>query len=210
MGAQQRRTEEEENAILMRLEREYHAEEASRKDAMDDAMAMHDHVMSDEDVLAELNALESNLHEEEKMHQLRAKQETMMDSEKQRSSVDAELEQSLRKEKEEFEKYEALLKIKKRDEKNDKKLEREANAAEKAHQEFQDTIAKNMHEHMHGNDENAVIEAERNIQAIHDEEMKLQEEYRQQKMEREQNEHDEYMRQKELEQKTIDLLLGRN
>merc|ERR1712187_292950 len=113
MGAQQRRTEEEENAILMRLEREYHAEEASRKAAMDDAMAMHNHVMSDEDVLAELNALESNLHEEEKQHQLRAKQEKL-DSEKQQSSVDAELEQSLRKEKEEFEKYEELLKIKKR------------------------------------------------------------------------------------------------
>merc|ERR1712014_191413 len=150
-----------------------------------------------------------NLHEEEKKHQLRAKQETMK-AERQQSSIDSELEESLRKEKEEFEKYEELLKIKKRDETNDKKLSIEANAAEKAHQEFQDTIAKNMHEHMHGNDENAVIEAERNIQAIHDEEMKLQEEYRQQKMEREQNEHDEYMRQKELEQKTIDLLLGRN
>merc|ERR1712014_212196 len=147
--------------------------------------------------------------EEEKKHQLRAKQETMK-AEQQQSSVDAELEESLRKQREEFEKYEELLKIKKRDEKNDKKLIVEANAAEKAHKEFQDTIAKNMHEHMHGNDENAVIEAERNIQAIHDEEMKLQEEYRQQKMEREQNEHDEYMRQKELEQKTIDLLLGRN
>merc|ERR1712014_318974 len=145
-SAQQRRTEEEENAILMRLERDYHAEEASRKDAMDDAMAMHDHVMSDEDVLAELNALESNLHEEEKKHRLRAKQEKM-DAEQQQSSVDAELEQSLRKQKEEFEKYEALLKIKKRDEKNDKKLAREANAAEKAHQEFQDTFAKNTHTH---------------------------------------------------------------
>merc|ERR1712048_1545487 len=115
----------------------------------------------------------------------------------------------LRKQKEELEKYEALLSIKKRDEANDKKLSIEANAAEKAHQELQDTIAKNMHEHMHGNDENAVIEAERNIQAIHDEEMKLQEEYRQQKMEREQSEHEAYMRQKEHEQRTIDLLLGR-
>jgi len=61
--------------MLMELQKEYHLEEESRKEAMEDAMAMHNRILSDEDALAEMHELDSSLHEEEQKHQLRAKKE---------------------------------------------------------------------------------------------------------------------------------------
>merc|ERR1719436_1959698 len=63
--------EEEENELLMKLEKEYLLEEGSRKDAMEDAMAMHNQILSDEAALAEMHELDSSLQEEEQQHQLR-------------------------------------------------------------------------------------------------------------------------------------------
>merc|ERR1719436_2371435 len=66
-----RAEEEEENELLMKLEKEYHLEEGSRKDAMEDAIAMHNQILSDEAALAEMHELDSSLQEEEQQHQLR-------------------------------------------------------------------------------------------------------------------------------------------
>merc|ERR1712119_234858 len=103
-----RRTEVEENEMLMELEKEYHLEEESRKEAMEDAMAMHNRILSDEDALAEMHELDSSLQEEEQQHQLRAKEEAS--EEEKKSLFDyLGLEESLRKNKDEFEKYQDKL-----------------------------------------------------------------------------------------------------
>jgi hypothetical protein len=201
-----RRTEEEEeNELLMKLEKEYHLEEGSRKDAMEDAMAMHNRILSDEDALAEMHELDSSLQEEEQQHQLRAKEEAS--EEEKKSLFDyLGLEESLRKNKDEFEKYQdKLLEIKKRDE----KLIRDVDEAMKQEEELKDATDQSMHEHMHGNDEFSAMIDEQSIQNIHEEEMKLQEEYHLEKMGQEQKSQEEYLRRIELEQQTLDLLLGR-
>merc|ERR1712157_187768 len=151
-------------------------------EAMEDAMAMHNRILSDEDALAEMHELDSSLHEEEQKHQLRAKKEA---AEKRESFfVDLELEESLRKHREEFEKHQKeLLEIKKRDEADDEKLIQRAEEAMKQEKELKDAIDQNMHEHMHGNDESSVRMDEQNVQNIREEEMKLQEEYHREKME---------------------------
>merc|ERR1719284_2075416 len=49
--------EEDENELLMKLEKEYHLEEGSRKEAMEDAMAMHNRILSDEDAMEDAMAM---------------------------------------------------------------------------------------------------------------------------------------------------------
>merc|ERR1711862_167149 len=127
--------------------------------------------------------------------------------------AELEIEQSLQKEREELDKYEYDLKMTKQDEINDNQLIQDAEDAFKVHQELVETIEHNMKEHMHGNDENSVLEVEQKILNSHEEEMKLQQDGKEctkEKMEREQREYDEYVRQQEeLEQKAMDLLSGR-
>jgi len=210
-SVQSRRAEEEkDNDLLMKLEKEYHLEEESRKEAMEHAMAMHNHVMLNEDALAEMNELVSSLNEEERQHQLRAKEEDNEKKERMESLVveNNDMEKLLRKEKEEYQKYKnELVEIKTRDQKRNQKLIRDADEETKKQQELKDATDSYMHEHMHGNDENSVIVDEQNIQNLHNEEMKLQEEYHKNKMEEEQKLQDEYLRRMELEQATtLDLL----
>lgn len=209
--------EEEEDAMLLKLEQEYHLEEQYRKLAIDDAMAMHNHVVSDEDALAEMYSLESLIHEEEQQFQEEEEQKKKIAEQQQQESLvrDAELEieKSLREEQEELDRYEYDLKMKKQDEINDNQLIRDAEDASKVHQELVETIEQNMKEHMRGNDENSALEDEQKIQISHEEELKLQQEDQEctkEKMEREQKEYEEYVRQQEeLEQKTMDQLVGR-
>jgi len=198
-----RRKEEEENELLNKLEKEYHLEEQSRKEAMEDAMAMHNQILSDEDALAEMHELVSSLHEEEQQHQLRAKEETSTEEKPQSSLVDPELEESIQKQKEEFENYQdKLLEVKKRDE----QLLRDVEEAMNQEQELKDKTDQEMYEHMHGNDESSAMIDEQSIQNSHEEEMKLQEEYHREKMEKEQKLQEEYLHQIEQEQQTLDLL----
>merc|ERR1712183_430752 len=198
--------EEEENELLNNLEKEYHEyhlEEQSRKEAMEDAMAMHNQILSDEDALAEMHGLVSSLHEEEQQHQLRAKEETSTEEKTESSLVDPELEESIQKQKEEFANYQdKLLEVKKRDE----QLLRDVEEAMNQEQELKDKTDQEMHEHMHGNDESSAMIDEQSIQNSHEEEMKLQEEYHREKMEKEQKLQEEYLRQIEQEQQTLDLL----
>lgn len=198
-----RRTEEEENELLNKLEKEYHLEEQSRKEAMEDAMVMHNRILSDEDALAEMHGLVSSLNEEEQQHQLRAKEETSTEEKTQSSLVDPQLEESIRKQKDEFANYQdKLLEVKKRDE----QLLRDVEETMNQEQELKDKIDQERHEHMHGNDESSVMIDEQSIQNNHEEEMKLQEEYHREKMENEQKLQEEYLRQIEQEQQTLDLL----
>merc|ERR1712227_707589 len=165
---------------------------------------MGNRILSDEDALAEMYELDSTLREEEQQHQLRAKEDAA--KEKQSLFVDLELEESLRKHEDEYEKYQdKLIETKKRDE----KLIRDADEATKQEQELKDAIDQGMHEHMHGNDEFSAMIDEQSVQNLHEEEMKLQEECHREKLEQEQKSQEEYLRRIELEQQTLDLLLGR-
>merc|ERR1719333_842346 len=140
-----RRTEEEENELLNKLEKEYHLEEQSRKEAMEDAMAMHNQILSDEDALAEMHELVLSLHEEEQQHQLRSKEETSTEEKPQSLLVDPELEESIQKQKEEFENYQdKLLEVKKRDE----QLLRDVEEAMNQEQELKDKTDLEMYEQL--------------------------------------------------------------
>merc|ERR1712224_731458 len=146
--------EEEENELLNKLEKDYHLGEQSRKEAMEDAMAMHNQILSDEDALAEMHELVSSLHEEEQQHQLRSEEETSTEEKPQSSLVDPELEESIQKQKEEFENYQdKLLEVKKRDE----QLLRDVEEAMNQEQELKDKTDLEMYEHMHGNDESSAM-----------------------------------------------------
>merc|ERR1719464_1494580 len=68
-------TEKEEDEILLKMEKEYHLEQASKQKAHENAMIAHNKIGSDEEVLQQMQELEASLHEEEKQHQQRAKEE---------------------------------------------------------------------------------------------------------------------------------------
>merc|ERR1711935_625424 len=141
--------------------------------------------------------------EEEQQHQLRAKEETSTEEKTQSSLVDPQLEESIRKQKDEFANYQdKLLEVKKRDE----QLLRDVEETMNQEQELKYKIDQERHEHMHGNDESSVMIDEQSIQNNHEEEMKLQEEYHREKIENEQKLQEEYLRQIEQEQQTLDLL----
>merc|ERR1712224_778309 len=138
-----------------------------------------------------------------RQHQLRSKEETSTEEKPQSSLVDPELEESIQKQKEEFENYQdKLIEVKKRDE----QLLRDVEEAMNQEQELKDKTDQEMYEHMHGNDESSAMIDEQNIQKSHEEEMKLQEEYHREKMKKEQKLQEEYLRQIEQEQQTLDML----
>merc|ERR1712029_219043 len=90
-------TEKEEDEILLKMEKEYHLEQASKPEAHENAMKAHNKIGSDEEVLQEMQELEASLHEEEKQHQQRAKEEIKkmeIKKEEQKSLIDMELEKS--------------------------------------------------------------------------------------------------------------------
>jgi len=206
-------TEKEENEILLKMEKEYHLEQASKQKAHENAMKAHNKIGSDEEVLQEMQELDASLHEEEKQHQQRAKEEIEKEETKkneQKSLIDMELEKSILKQKEEYQKYDDMLKLKKKDAVRDKKIFNQAKKAAREHKELQDDMAKHMHEHMHGNDEQAAKDDEKYILDMKLEEQKYQEEALQKKMEYEQKLADQYKQQQELIQKTMDLLMDSN
>merc|ERR1712029_627433 len=121
-----------------------------------------------------------------------------------------ELEKSILKQKEEHQKYEELLKLKKKDAVRDKKIINQARKATRGHKKLQDDMAKHMYEHMHGNDEQAAKDDEKYILDMESEEQNYQEEALKEKREYEQKLADQYKQQQELIQKTMDLLMDSN
>merc|ERR1712029_1267254 len=133
-------TEKEEDEILLKMEKEYHLEQASKQKACEETMKAHNKVGSDEEVLQEMQELDASLHEEEKQHQQRFKEEikkTEIKKEEQKLLIDTELEKSILKQKEEYQKYEKLLKLKKKDAARDKTMINHATKAAREHKKLQ-------------------------------------------------------------------------
>merc|ERR1712241_948560 len=103
MGGGRKMTEKEEDEILLKMEKEYHLEQASKQKAYEETMKAHNKIGSDEEVLQEMQKLDASLHEEEKQHQQRFKEEIQKTETKkgeQKILIDTELENPISKQKE--------------------------------------------------------------------------------------------------------------
>merc|ERR1712232_32797 len=204
-------TEQEEDEILDKMEKEYQLEQASRQKANEHAMKSRNKILSDAGLLQELHALDAPLHDEELQHPKRAKEEKKQAEAKKQehqSLVDVELKKSIQKLKEESSKYEAKMKLKKVVAAQDEKVIAAAKKATKAHQKAEEDRTKQIYEHTHGNDEKAVKDDEKRIMDMVLEEQKIQEEARKEKMEQEQKLQQQYERKNELERRTLELLMS--
>jgi len=157
--------QQEEDEILAKMEKEYQLEQASRKKAHEHAMKSRNKILSDAELLQELHAFDSPLHNEELQHQESKEEKKQVEVKKQehQSLVDVELEKSIQKLKEESAKYQAKMKLKKAVAAQHEKVIAAAKKEAKAHKKEEEDWAKQMHEHTHGNDEEAAKDDEKRI-----------------------------------------------
>merc|ERR1711865_662646 len=152
MGQQQQRqrelNEEENDKILVAMEKEYREDEALKQKAFEKANASHNKIVPDTELLQEIQSLDKESAKKEEFHQAQAHAEKNEDEQAKATVVDDGLE-SIVKMKNEFKDYLVVEKEKKKIAADVNKIIQQVNKAHLASEKQNKEMAAQAHAHQH-------------------------------------------------------------
>merc|ERR1712085_125616 len=169
MGQQQRQrelNEEEDDKILVAMEKEYREDEASKQKAYEKAMASHNKMVPDKELREEVNSLDQDFAKKEEHAQAQAHAEQKEKEKEQAKAtvvVDIDGLDSIVKMKKEFKDYEDVQQQKKKIAADDKKIIQEVKKAQLAVEKQNKDMAAQAHVHQRENDKAALVHHEASI-----------------------------------------------
>merc|ERR1712238_641121 len=166
MGQQQQRqrelNEEVNDKILVALEKEYREDEASKQKAYEKANASHNKIVTDKELLQEVQSLDKDSSKKEKFHQAQAHAEKKEDEQAKATVIDDGIE-SIVKMKKEFKDYLDVEKKKKKIAADDDKIIQQVNKAHLASKKQDKEMAAQAHALQHEKYQLAMIYHEASI-----------------------------------------------
>merc|ERR1712085_163019 len=160
--------EEEDNKILVAMEKEYREDEASKQKAYEKAMAPHNMIVPDNEILEEVHSLDQDFAKKEEHAQAQAHAE-QKEKEKEQAKATVVVDDgidgldSIVKMKKEFKDYEDVQQQKKKIAADDKKTIQEVNQAYLALEKQNKDMAAQAHVHQLENDKVALVYHEASI-----------------------------------------------
>merc|ERR1712085_43395 len=159
--------EEEDNKILVAMEKEYREDEASKQKAYEKAMASHNMIVPDNEILQEVHSLDKDFAKKEEHAQAQAHAEQKEKEKEQAKAtvVDDGIDglDSIVKMKKEFKDYEDVQQQKKKIAADDNKLILQVNQAQLAVRKQDKDMAAQAHVHQLENDKVALVYHEASI-----------------------------------------------
>mmetsp|Transcript_55525 Transcript_55525/g.61990 ORF Transcript_55525/g.61990 Transcript_55525/m.61990 type:complete len:249 (+) Transcript_55525:215-961(+) len=158
--------EEEDDKILVAMEKEYREDEASKQKAYEKAMASHNKMVPDKELREEVNSLDQDFAKKEEHAQAQAHAEQEEKEKEQAKAtvvVDIDGLDSIVKMKKEFKDYEDVQQQKKKIAADDKKLIRQVKQANLALEKQNKDMAAQAHVHQLENDKVALVYHEASI-----------------------------------------------
>jgi len=197
--------EEENDKILVAMEKEYREDEASKQKAYEKANASHNKIVTDKELLQEVQSLDKESAKKEEFHQAQAHAEKNEDEQAKATVVDDGLE-SIVKMKNEFKDYEDVQKKKKKIDADDYKIIQQVNKALLASKKQDKEMAAQAHAHQHENDQLALVYDEASILELQMIEQQAQDEAMNEQLAEEAILHKEYDTQHQKHIRTMELL----
>merc|ERR1712085_218309 len=159
--------EEEDNKILVAMEKEYREDVASKQKAYEKAMASHNMIVPDNEILQEVHSLDKDFAKKEEHAQAQAHAEQKEQAKA--TVVDDGIDglDSIVKMKKEFKDYEDVQKQKKKIAAEDKKLIQQVSKAHLALEKQNKDMAAQAHAHQQENDKGALVYHEASILELH-------------------------------------------
>jgi len=196
--------EEENDKILVAMEKEYREDEASKQKAYEKANASHNKIVPDTELLQEIQSLDKESAKKEEFHQAQAHAEKKEKDQAEATVVDGL--ESIVKMKKEFKDYLDVQKKKKKIAADDNKIIQQVNKAHLASDKENKEMAAQAHAHQHENDQLALVYHEISILELQMIEQQAQDEALNEQLAEEAILHKEYDTQHQQHIRTMELL----
>jgi len=196
--------EEENDKILVAMEKEYREDEASKQKAFEKANASHNKIVPDTELLQEIQSLDKESAKKEEYHQAQAHAEKKEKDQAEATVVDGL--ESIVKMKKEFKDYLDVEKKKKKIAADDNKIIQQVNKAHLASKKQDKEMAAQAHAHQHENDQLALVYHELSILELQMIEQQAQDEAMNEQLAEEAILHKEYDTQHQKHIRTMELL----
>jgi len=202
---QRKLNEEENNKILVAMEKEYREDEASKQKVYEKANASHNKIVTEKELLQEVQPLDKESAKKEEFHQAQAHAEKKEDEQAKATVIDDGIE-SIVKTKKEFKDYVDVEKKKKKIAADDNKIIQQVNKAHLASDKQNKEMTAQAHAHQLENDQLALVYHETSILELQMIEQQAQDEALNEQLAEEAILHKEYDTQHQQHIRTMELL----